>query len=849
MLHYIKALSISTRLWLLVGIFSVGVLADNLIEIVRNGQHLRAEKELQLEQVVETAHSILEYYEHEAREGRLTDAEARRLAIQTIRPLRYGELEYFWIHELSDGIPRMVMHPTVPELDGNLLDAPSFLRATSLRHGSHGSYLPLNNSNLFLAMNEVAMSPEGKGFVAYDWPRPVTAGGVTKEFYPKLSFVKRFEPWDWVIGSGIYMDDFEVAYWREIRLNVLKGLAWLALFGVLVWGILRTIVRPLRAFQNSIEQLRNDPESKIVLTTDQPHELRQVADSFLSLMDELRQSRIALNASLEDLRLAGCAFSEMREGVIVTDATGRIVSVNAAFSRISGYSPSEVIGCNPRLLKSGRHDTAFYQALWRQLITQGSWSGEIWNRARDGRIFLEGLSISASCDASGRVRNYIGVFSDITERKQAEEAREEALNRLQKIASRVPGVVFQFRLRADGSSCVPYASEAIREIYRVSPEEVRNDATPVFAVVHPEDLPNHMASIAASARNLTPWHQEYRLKFEGESDVWLLGNAIPERDKDDSVLWHGFITDITAEKRAEEALRIAATAFESQEGMIVTDADGIILRVNRAFTEITGYPVEDAVGNKMSLLKSGRHDPGFYAAMWDNIRRTGSWQGEVWNRRKNGEVYPEWLTITAVKNDKGGITHYVGTLTDITVRKAAEDEIKHLAFYDPLTRLPNRRLLLDRLQQALASSARTRRVGALLFIDLDKFKILNDTFGHDMGDLLLQQVAQRLASSVREGDTVARLGGDEFVVMLEGLSEDIQEAASLTGIIGAKILATLNEPYTLADHSFSSTPSIGVTQFCGHGAAIDELLKQADMAMYKAKAAGRNTMRFFTHEG
>ncbi len=305
---------------------------------------------------------------------------------------------------------------------------------------------------------------------------------------------------------------------------------------------------------------------------------------------------------------------------------------------------------------------------------------------------------------------------------------------------------------------------------------------------------------------------------------------------------------IEAQQRSDGALRIAATAFESQEGMVITDANSVILRVNRAFTETTGYTAEEAVGQTPRLLSSGRHDTAFYAEMWESIKRTGGWQGEIWDRRKNGEVYPEWLTITAVKSDDGSVTHYVGTHTDITARKVAEDEIKHLAFYDSLTQLPNRRLLLDRLQQALASSARSGSNGALLFIDLDNFKTLNDTLGHEKGDLLLQQVAQRLATCVREGDTVARFGGDEFVVMLEDLSENPEEAATQTETVGEKILATLNQPYLLAGYENRSTPSIGLTLFNGHRNSIEELLKQADLAMYQSKTAGRNTLRFFDPE-
>ena len=305
---------------------------------------------------------------------------------------------------------------------------------------------------------------------------------------------------------------------------------------------------------------------------------------------------------------------------------------------------------------------------------------------------------------------------------------------------------------------------------------------------------------------------------------------------------------IEAQQRSDAQLRIAATAFESQEGMMITDANCVILRVNRAFTETSGYAAEEAVGQTTRLLKSGRHDTAFYAKMWESIKRAGNWQGEIWGRRKNGEIYPEWLTITAVKSDEGKVTHYVSTHTDITARKTAEDEIRNLAFYDSLTELPNRRLLLDRLQHALASSARSGRRGAVLLIDLDNFKTLNDTLGHEKGDLLLQQVAQRLASCVREGDTVARLGGDEFVVMLEGLSESPEEAAAQVETAGEKILATLNQPYLLAGYENHSTPSIGATLFSGHQNSIEELLKKADLAMYQSKAAGRNTMRFFDPE-
>jgi len=299
-------------------------------------------------------------------------------------------------------------------------------------------------------------------------------------------------------------------------------------------------------------------------------------------------------------------------------------------------------------------------------------------------------------------------------------------------------------------------------------------------------------------------------------------------------------------KQADANLRIAATAFESHMGMLITNADQVILRVNRAFTEITGYTATEAVGQNPSLLSSGRHEAAFYTAMWACIAVDGTWQGEIWNRRKNGEVFPEWLTISAVKDEAGLTANYVATFSDITSNKTAEAQIKNLAFYDPLTRLPNRRLLMDRLEQALVSGARHQRKGALLFVDLDDFKTINETLGHYQGDLLLEQVAQRLVTCVREGDTVARLGGDEFVVMLEDLSEDALVAATQAETVGEKIRVTLSKMYQLGPYEQHSTPSIGVTLFGGgQSESIDEPLKRADLAMYQAKPAGRNTLRFF----
>ncbi len=318
----------------------------------------------------------------------------------------------------------------------------------------------------------------------------------------------------------------------------------------------------------------------------------------------------------------------------------------------------------------------------------------------------------------------------------------------------------------------------------------------------------------------------------------------------------GTIRDISERVRTEQHLRVAATTFEAQDGVTITDANKVILRVNRAFTEITGYSADEAVGRTPHMLSSGRHDAEFYIAMWDSLARTGNWQGEIWNRRKNGEVFPEWLSITAVRGAQGEITNYVGTFADITERKAAENEIAQLAFYDQLTGLPNRRLLLDRLRHALAGSVRSNRSGALLFLDLDNFKTLNDTLGHDVGDQLLREAATRLSSCVRQSDTVARLGGDEFVIVLEDLEGpgEHHPAATQAEALAIKVQGLLNQPYlldvaaygdTINRRSHQCSSSVGIALFDGEPMSAEELMKRADTAMYQAKEAGRNALRFF----
>lgn len=306
----------------------------------------------------------------------------------------------------------------------------------------------------------------------------------------------------------------------------------------------------------------------------------------------------------------------------------------------------------------------------------------------------------------------------------------------------------------------------------------------------------------------------------------------------------GAVIDITERKLYENELRLASTVFETtSEAIFVTDTKNCIQAINPAFTHVTGYSEEEVIGRDPGFLSSGRQDASFYHRMWVQLSEKGRWQGEIWNRRKNGDLYAEWLAISAVYNNKEEICQYVAVFSDITKRKKAEELIRHQANFDALTNLPNRNLFLDRLGRAMVRAKRNHNQVALMFIDLDRFKSVNDTLGHNVGDLLLQEAAVRLTHSVRETDTVSRLGGDEFTIVLPDLTHggDVEKIAQ-------KALEQLAEPFHISGHEIFVSGSIGITTFPQDGNEIESLLRNADTAMYRAKEAGRNGYRFFTSE-
>ncbi|MBZ4194935.1 MAG: EAL domain-containing protein, partial [Candidatus Contendobacter sp.] len=372
-----------------------------------------------------------------------------------------------------------------------------------------------------------------------------------------------------------------------------------------------------------------------------------------------------------------------------------------------------------------------------------------------------------------------------------------------------------------------------------------------LVIVHPEDR----LGVEHGLFDLTPGQSrtcEFRLLRPDGEVRWI--HDINRCEAHETLPGHyrvyGAAQDITERKQADEKQRQAAQVFESTlEGVMITDAAQRILAVNRAFTAITGYSEAEMLGQTPGLLKSGRQDGMFYVAMWTAIRNAGHWRGELWNRRKDGDLFPQSLTISAVKNEQGAVTHYVGVFSDISSLKKSQERLDFLAHHDLLTGLPNRLLFSTRLEHSIQRIRRASRTSrnlpqlAVLFIDLDHFKKVNDTLGHAAGDELLQWLAQQLSALVRAEDTVARMGGDEFTLLIEGVT-----AVDNAGLVARKLIERFVQPLQISGHEFFISASIGISLFPGDGVDPAALIKHADAAMYQAKALGRNNYQFYKPE-
>jgi len=411
------------------------------------------------------------------------------------------------------------------------------------------------------------------------------------------------------------------------------------------------------------------------------------------------------------LRINATVFDASQDAIAITDAQANIVSVNAAFTRITGYSEEEALGRNPRILRSGQVDAAVYVQMWASLLQNGFWRGDLLNQRKDGSLYDAHLSISMAQSAAGEVLHFVGVIADISERKAA-----------------------------------------------------------------------------------------------------------------------------------EEKLKLAASVFgTAREAIMITDIRGGIIDVNAAFSEITGYSRDDVLGKTPHILSSGLQTPEFYQDLWQSLSTQGHWSGEIWNRRKNGELFAEMLTISTVYRSDGQPEHHVALFSDITAAKAHAQQLDHIAHFDALTHLPNRVLLADRLSQSMAQAHRRETQLAVVFLDIDGFKHVNDSHGHDAGDYLLSELAKRMALTLREGDTLARLGGDEFVAVLV----DVLDTSLCTPML-TRLLKAASEPVSFNGGLLQVSASLGVTFYPQEEEMdADQLQRQADQAMYQAKLAGKNRFHLF----
>jgi diguanylate cyclase (GGDEF)-like protein/PAS domain S-box-containing protein len=545
------------------------------------------------------------------------------------------------------------------------------------------------------------------------------------------------------------------------------------------------------------------------------------------------------------LRLLDVALNAAANGIVITDPEACIEWANPAFTQLTGYALDEALGHKPQeLVKSGWTPATLYQdqALWQTIRAGQVWHGELINRRKDGSFYDEELTITPVTDNQGAIQHFVAIKQDITERKRIQEALCEAEQRWYRALDGSGLGVWDWNAATNQVFFFPQWKAMLGYDER----DIGNGLEEWETRVHPDDLADCKQNMQHHFSGGTPsYRNEHRMRCKDGSYKWILDRGMVfEWTKDHQPLRVvGTYTDISERKQAEERLRLLAGVFaNTHESIVIINVEGVILDVNPAFCAMTGYPRQNLLGKSIQYagwmtcyapaevsdqgagLKPSLRKPEFYAALWEAMARDGYWKGEVWNRRKNGEFYPALLTLSAVRDDQGLMQQYIGIAADITLLKQHERELDRMAHYDALTGLPNRLLLADRMQQAIAQAKRNGKRLAVGYLDLDGFKPVNDQYGHDAGDALLIEIARRLEKAVREMDTVARLGGDEFVVLLLELAQ-VQECE----VILNRILKSLRQPIRLGPETVTVGVSIGVCLYPGSGSDDpDGLLRYAD---------------------
>ncbi|MFA6903037.1 MAG: EAL domain-containing protein [Gallionellaceae bacterium] len=520
------------------------------------------------------------------------------------------------------------------------------------------------------------------------------------------------------------------------------------------------------------------------------------------------------------------------------DSSGRYLDYRAVNTGLLAISPDNFLG--KTIFDVLPADTAeITMSAVREAAEIGYSHGkQIELNMPDGRRWFE-LSVSVKHTATGQLQRFIVLSRDITERKQS-EARLRMANTL---VENSPTVLF--RWRAEAGWPVEYVSENILQQFGYKADDLMSGKVPFTAMVHPEDLERVGEEVARHAtEGAVRIAQEYRVVTADGRVRWIEDLTSIERDGNGEILhYEGVVLDKTERRLAEYSLlKLSQAVEQSPNTIVISDLDANIEYANPSFTRVTGYTLDEVRGLNPRLLHSGKTPRAVYDDMWAHLTRGENWKGEFINRRKDGTEYPEMVWISPVRQPDGTVTNYLAIKEDVTEKREAEGRIAKLAHFDQLTELPNRALLNEHVRHDISVALRNNLQLAVMFLDLDHFKNINDTLGHSFGDLLLIQLAKRLKAAVREQDTVSRLGGDEFVLIFPGTTSD--NAAHLAG----KILGIVAAPYEIMQHELIVTASIGIAMYPGDGEDFEALSKNSDAAMYRAKHDGRNSFRFFAPE-
>ncbi len=523
------------------------------------------------------------------------------------------------------------------------------------------------------------------------------------------------------------------------------------------------------------------------------------------------------------------------------DRNAKILSVSDYWLEVLGYERDEVLGRTSYEFMT--EETAKYS---REVVVpdffRTGFCTDIPYRmvAKDGRLVDVLLAATGERDETGAVVRSLSVLVDVTEKKKAEEALRKSEERLRNVALTSGDWIWQ----VDAQGRYVYTSESVERILGYTPEELYGASPFDFMTEgHVEWVREQFKNLLAERRPIVDLENWNQTKYGRR--LCLLTNGVPIYDGEGNFAgYFGVDKDITRRKNMDYQLQLFGKFFDTAlEGIVITDPDARITEVNQAFTDITGYSRQEVMGRNPRMLKSDRHDEAFYQDMWQEIEENGFWEGELWNRRKDGEAYPQWLSISALKDEDGYVSHYVGVFHDITEIKSKEEQIRFQANHDALTGLPNRNLFLDRLDMALGRAKRNKNKVAVVYVDLDNFKTVNDSLGHTVGDELLLLVADRFRKLVRDGGTLARLGGDEFAFLVDSLADESESAH-----MALQVIESMELPLAAAGRELYISPSIGIAIYPSDGQDPMSLLKHADLAMYQAKEQGRNQYHLFTNE-